>query len=216
MAARLCVIIPAFKAGALLGRTLESALAQRSAAFKMIVIDDGSRASGDWMSAKCQDVLLEARASSRLASMGATLDIYGSGPHEGYLRETIARLGLQGRAALRGHTGDIRAVWADHHAICVPSHSEGTPLVLVEAMVCARPNIVTDVGGNTEWVSEPRSGFVAPAPTVAHYHAALQRAADAIDRWPAIGQAAHVESRAKIDPDPGSTVLGVLEAVAGQ
>ena len=43
MAARLSVIIPAYNAGVLLERTLESVLAQRSAAFEIIVIDDGSR-----------------------------------------------------------------------------------------------------------------------------------------------------------------------------
>ena len=41
------------------------------------------------------------------------------------------------------------------------SAAEGKPLALTEAMVCGRPAVVTDVGGNAELIEDGITGFVA-------------------------------------------------------
>ena len=41
-----------------------------------------------------------------------------------------------------------------NHLLVLPSRAEGTPIALVEAMICARPAVVTDVGGNVEWLED--------------------------------------------------------------
>ena len=82
-----------------------------------------------------------------------------------------------------GHVGDVRSIWADNHLLVMPSRSEGTPLSLVEAMICGRPSVVTDVGGNIEWVDEPSTGFVAEAPSARSLNNALERAWEARERW---------------------------------
>ena len=56
-------------------------------------------------------------------------------------------------------------IWAEHHALVLPSRFEGMPLVVVEAMLCGRPCIVTDVGGNAELIRDGINGFLAKAPT---------------------------------------------------
>ena len=50
---------------------------------------------------------------------------------------------------------------------------------MVEAMIWERLSVATDVGGNVESISESRNGFVAEAPRLKSYAAALERAWDA-------------------------------------
>jgi glycosyltransferase involved in cell wall biosynthesis len=37
---------------------------------------------------------------------------------------------------------------------------------IVEAMLCGRPCLLTDVAGNTEWIQHLENGFIASSPTV--------------------------------------------------
>ena len=48
------------------------------------------------------------------------------------------------------------------------------PLALVEAMLCGRTAVVTDVGGNAEWIEDGETGFVAEAATAKSFGAALK------------------------------------------
>lgn len=167
--------------------------------------------------AKGQDVLLEALSAPAWRSRRWQLDIFGVGPHEAYLRALVEHYKLQDHVRFCGHTGDIRAVWAEHEALVVSSHSEGTPLVLVEAMLCARPAVVTDVGGNVEWVthdpSHSRTGWIAPAPSPDSLAGALESmwADHEQGRLREIGARAREAALVRYEPDPGKAVLTVLE-----
>jgi glycosyltransferase involved in cell wall biosynthesis len=66
---------------------------------------------------------------------------------------------------------------------------------LVEAMMSARLPIVTDVGGNSEIVSDGEDGFIASAPTLAHLDDALERAWERRREWRAMGQKAAAKIR---------------------
>jgi glycosyltransferase involved in cell wall biosynthesis len=97
----------------------------------------------------------------------------------------------------------------------MPSRSEGTPLALVEAMICGRPSVVTDVGGNLEWVEEPRNGFIAEAPTVRSFGKALERAWMARDRWPSLGAAAREDALRRLEESRGE-LLDLITAAAAR
>lgn len=166
---------------------------------------------------KGQDALLEALSDRAWRDRPWTLGFYGAGPDEPYIRALIAYYGLGDRASLRGHAPDVRAIWAAHHLLALPSRNEGTPLALVEAMLCGRPAVVTDVAGNCEWVGESGpspTGFVAPSPLPSHLHAALERAWASRDRWESMGREARAVALRQADPDPGRTLLGLVEAAA--
>ena len=75
-----------------------------------------------------------------------------------------------------GHTSDVEAIWREHHALILPSRIEGLPIVIVEALLCGRPCIVTDVAGNAELLEDNMTGFVAKAPTAEFVDEALERA----------------------------------------
>ena len=81
-------------------------------------------------------------------------------------------------------------------------------------MLCGRPSVVTDIGGNAEWVMEPRNGFVAEAPSPSSFGAAMERAWHARDSWEEIGLNAHRDAMSLHDPNPGRTIIRMLiEAV---
>jgi glycosyltransferase involved in cell wall biosynthesis len=114
-----------------------------------------------------------------------------------------------------GFVSDVRSIWATHHALVLPSRHEGLPLSLVEAMLCGRPAIVTDVAGNTELVEDNVTGFVAAAPTPSLFDDALERAWDRRSEWPVIGAAAARSVRQVIPADPAATFADDLMTLVG-
>jgi glycogen synthase len=74
-------------------------------------------------------------------------------------------------------------------------------------MLCGRPAVVSDVGGNTEWVHEPETGFVSEAPSRNSFGDAMQRAWAVRELWPAIGKRAQQAAIQRIDPNPARTLL---------
>lgn len=163
--------------------------------------------------AKGQDMLLEALATRAWRDDAWTLSLFGTGQDEKRLMDQASRLGLAARVHFKGQTSDVRAVWRDHHMLVLPSRAEGTPLAMVEAMLLARPCLVTDVGGCADWVTDGDHGFLA-LPTVAGIAAALDRAWTAKSRWPQLASAARARAESLHDPDPGRTLLGLLTSAA--
>jgi glycosyltransferase involved in cell wall biosynthesis len=118
------------------------------------------------------------------------------------LHRLAKRLGLEGRVQFCGHEPNVEQIWATHHALVLPSRFEGLPLAVVEAMLCARPVIVTDVAGNTELVADETTGFVAEAATVRHLHRAMERAWERRSDLESMGKAAARCIRELIPKDP--------------
>jgi len=162
---------------------------------------------------KGQDLLLEALAAPAWRARDLECRLYGAGPDRAHLARLLARHGLAGRVRLMGHVADVAAVWRECHLLALPSRAEGTPLALVEAMLCARPALVTDVGGNGEWIEEPDCGFVAAAATVRSLAGALERAWVRRADWRAMGARAHRRAAGRVDPVPGRTLLALLPGV---
>jgi glycosyltransferase involved in cell wall biosynthesis len=103
-----------------------------------------------------------------------------------------------------GHVNDGPGIWQTHQALVRPSRQEGLPLALVEAMLCGRPAIATDVGGIAELLVDGETGFLAAAPTVGALDAALERAWSARTDWPRLGAQAARRARATVPADPAA------------
>ena len=163
--------------------------------------------------AKGQDILFAALSDSRWRDRDWHLSLYGTGPDETYLRELARFYAIDDRVSFCGQVEDIRAVWESHHACLQPSRFEGTPLAMVEAMICGRPVIGTAVAGIPEWVQHGRSGFIAPAATADSFADTLERAWERREEWAAIGKDAREVALKLHDPNPGETLLSlVIEA----
>lgn len=166
---------------------------------------------------KGQDILCEALAAPAWRDRPWRLRLYGEGPNRRYLDQLARFYGLADRVEFVGHVTDIKAVWSHNHLAVLPSRAEGTPLALIEAMLCGRPSVVTDVGGNAEWVREGETGFVAEAPTARSFGATLERAWAARDDWARIGLRAHYSAAGKYDLRPGRALFDILvEAVSAR
>ena len=156
---------------------------------------------------KGQDLVLEALSAARWREKDWHLNIYGSGEDEQRLREMVDFFRLKNNVTFHGRVSDIRGIWRGNHVLVMPSHMEGMPLAIVEAMLCGRPCVATDVGGATEWIEDGVSGFIAEAATVRSLERALERAWQVKDQWGEIGVRAHERAMTLYDPDAGRTLL---------
>lgn len=150
---------------------------------------------------KGQDVLLRVLAQEQWRTRPVRVTFYGAGMDQNAVVEMAAWLGLT-NVAFAGHVADIAGIWARHHALILPSRSEGLPLALVEAMLCGRVAIATAAGGVAELLEDNCSGFVAAASTVAALDEALERAWNRRADWAAMGIEAARRARALVPADP--------------
>jgi len=92
------------------------------------------------------------------------LAIVGDGPMLGVLRELVASRGLSDRVWLPGARGDVAEVMRGFSVFVLPSLSEATPVVILEAMASGLPVVATCVGGVPDVVLEDETGLlVAPS-----------------------------------------------------
>lgn len=161
---------------------------------------------------KGQDVLFEVLRSPKWKNRPLTVTLVGSGSHIETLKRLQRLWGLN-NVEFGQFTPDIETVWASHHALILPSRYEGLPLVIVEAMLCGRTCIVTDVAGNTELIDDNVTGFVAKAPTPELLDEALERAWQQRESWYEMGKAAAEKVRQVIPPDPIAVFAQKLEAI---
>ena len=69
----------------------------------------------------------------------------------------------------------VEKIWAENQALVMPSRFEGLPLAMVEAMLCGRPIVATDIAGHSEIIDDGITGFLARAPTVPALLEALEK-----------------------------------------
>ena len=165
---------------------------------------------------KGQDLLPQIFGETQWRNRDAKVLCYGVGPDEAYLKELFENFQYEEAISLAGFTSDLKKIWKSAHALLLPSRGEGTPLVAVEAMMCGRPVIATDVGGNTEIIEDGVTGFIAEAPTVRSFGKAMERAWQARGQWPAMGREAHVKARELAGNDPAGRLLEILTKLADQ
>jgi glycosyltransferase involved in cell wall biosynthesis len=88
---------------------------------------------------------------------------------------------------------------------------------MIEAMLCGRMPIVTDVGRVTELVDDNRSGFIAPAATASLIDEAMERAWQRRHEWQAMGALAAADIRQRHSLRPGEDFAeAILTAIPGQ
>jgi glycosyltransferase involved in cell wall biosynthesis len=125
-------------------------------------------------STKGQDILLEALARPVWTNRSWHLSFYGDGPRRDTLERFAARLGLSDRVTFAGHVG-VEEIWSSNQVLLMPSRHEGLPHAVLEAMLCGRPVLATDVGDHSEIIVDGVTGFLAGPPTVASVAEGLER-----------------------------------------
>lgn len=111
----------------------------------------------------CLD-LLDAFPAVLAVRPQARLVYVGAGPCRAELLERAAALGCAERVQLMGAIahGSLGDWFRSADLLCLPSHNEGVPNVVLEAMACGVPVVATRVGGIPEVVPDYAGVLVPP------------------------------------------------------
>jgi len=159
---------------------------------------------------KGQDLIFKLLGEEKWRQRDWHLNIYGTGMDEKYLKELVENLHLENKTTFHGRVSNIASIWHKNHILLMPSHMEGMPLAVVEAMICGRPSVVTDVGGHTEWITDGKEGFVAAAASVVSLAKTMEICWEQKEHWEKMGKAAHEKALKLYDPQPGKTLLKMI------
>ncbi len=102
-------------------------------------------------------------------------------------RELAKQLGVEDSATFEGSVPSSREGFAHGQVVLLSSISEGLPYSVIEAMMCGRPTVSTDVGGVAECVGD--AGVVVPSRDPHAFAAACVELLRDKDRRAALGAA---------------------------
>ena len=88
--------------------------------------------------------------------------IVGDGPERGSLQGLAAELGLRERVRFLGTVPEAGRFFSAFDLFVLSSRSEGTPMVLLEAMGMGTPSIATRVGGIVDLIRTDSEGWTVP------------------------------------------------------
>jgi glycosyltransferase involved in cell wall biosynthesis len=118
--------------------------------------------------------LLDALAAPAMRELGWEAVIAGNGTVEAS-RERVAALGLAERVEIPGwvDSATVSRLLATADIFVLPSHNEGLPVAILEAMGAGLPVVTTPVGAIPELVIAGESGLLVPAGSAAALAEAL-------------------------------------------
>ena len=100
-----------------------------------------------------------------MADVPAHLCVVGTrlaSDHGPDMEPVFAGSGLGGRLHRLGYRKDVAAVLAASDIFALPSHFEGLPMSVIEAMLCGLPVVATDIRGPREQVVDGQTGLLVP------------------------------------------------------
>lgn len=90
------------------------------------------------------------------------LFIVGEGRERNSIEQVILQNRMENDVVLTGHVNDVRFYFQAADVLAIPSWSEGSPNVLLEAMAAGVPVVSTCVGGIPEMVAHGKSALLVP------------------------------------------------------
>ena len=164
---------------------------------------------------KGQDVVIAVFKQDKWRDRSVKVNFYGSDQgNRRQLEDLIQLHGIGEQLTYCGFKNKITDIWAENHALLLPSRYEGAPLVIVEAMLCNRISIATDIGRNRELLEDGTTGFIAESATPRLLDEAMERAWQARERWEELGQLAGRQIRDRYTLDPIGDFADKLKSLA--
>lgn len=159
---------------------------------------------------KGQFLLIDALAELRRQGLDAELVLAGDGELRSAIERHCTECGVNDRVRITGWiSGDVvRKEIEAARALVLSSFAEGLPVVLMEAMACARPVIATRVAGVPELVRDRQDGWlVAPGNAMALADAMRQCLEADAGILEAMGAGARVRALERHDVDRSAQAL---------
>jgi glycosyltransferase involved in cell wall biosynthesis len=169
--------------------------AQLSAEPRVIFVGDILRAKGVFD-------LLSAWVHVKRACPHASLTIVASADYtKGLFARTVRSLGVEGSITLTGPLPNpaVANLLRQSRLLCLPSHQEGTPLCVMEALACGLPVVATRVGGIPDIVEHDTTGLLIDQGDVEGLATSLITLLGDPGRCARMGQAAHAFARVHLD-----------------
>jgi glycosyltransferase involved in cell wall biosynthesis len=136
-------------------------------------------------------------ANARLWVVGERLASDHGEDMEPYFARAAATLGP--RLSRLGYRHDVARLLAAADVFCLPSHFEGLPMSVIEAMLTGLPVVATDIRGPREQVVSGETGLLVPPATVPPLAEALSRLATDAALRHRMGEAARMRALERFD-----------------
>ncbi|MGY3052004.1 glycosyltransferase involved in cell wall biosynthesis [Pedobacter sp. UYEF25] len=149
---------------------------------------------------KGQDILLRILKKPKWKERAIHISFIGTGPDEEALKDLCLLFDLR-NVQFIGFEHDLKKIWQEHHALVLPSRSEGLPLTITEAMSYGRMAVATNAGGNAETVKHLISGFIGEA-NEKDFDAAMEEAWQQRENWETMGAAACAQMKLSLPENP--------------
>lgn len=159
---------------------------------------------------KGQDLALQCLSKKQWKDRMWKLDFFGLGKDEGYLKKLGELLKVSHRLKFCGYESCVEKIWRDRHILLLPSRGEGAPLSALEAMMCGRPVIATDVGGISEIIDNGVTGWIADAPTEKSFGRVIEEVWNIRESLPEMCLMAHRRARELFMKKPAKTLIQVI------
>jgi glycosyltransferase involved in cell wall biosynthesis len=134
-------------------------------------------AIGRLVAVKNYSLLLRGLAALRQRCPGLQFNalIAGDGPLRPDLDDERQQLGLADQVVLTGQVSDVETLYGGIDLLALTSDSEGTPMVVLEAMAYALPVVATRVGGIPDQVAEGETALLFRAADTQGFSRELER-----------------------------------------
>jgi len=159
--------------------------------------------------------LIEAMALLRASHPAKVcLVVVGDGPERGALEQRSAALGLSDSVLFAGQLANVAPYYGIADLFVLPSHSEGSPNVLLEAMAAGLPIVSTGVGGAVELVSDGDTALVVGCRDPRAMSLAIGRLLADPELARCLGTAARLASRLYGPEAYAASLVQIYQAVA--
>jgi glycosyltransferase involved in cell wall biosynthesis len=159
--------------------------------------------------------LVEAMALLRARRQTAIrLVIVGDGPEREALQRQAMQRGVADCILFTGHQESVGPYYGMADVFVLPSHSEGSPNALLEAMAAGLPIVSTAAGGAAEMVADERSALVVERGNPGAISCAVDRLLGDKELAGRLAAAAQVAARAYTAEAYTVSLLKIYAAVA--
>lgn len=109
---------------------------------------------------KNYDLAIEILQRCKLKGLFLHMNIVGDGPEKVRLHEMVKKKGLSSDITFLGDRDDVHTLLCESDLFLMTSTSEGHSIALLEAVAAGLPCLVSDVGGNSEIITDGYNGYV--------------------------------------------------------